>query len=439
MPPNPCATRWNSWFFAVQYHREYFGLYKEFIEMETQVCDRSVPQSVERLQDMLQDPNLAQSLNVQINIMADKCKHILNLLDIFESRRPEFDLPRRTKTEILRTVGEAYVNAEEKLTKYMSDGQPAIEFLQEPWVQQHSELHCLAWWIWMCSGMAYRRDFLYCLPWPTDTKMLSLTQLMLNEAIASTSWCCPAEGDQLPTKTSKPWSSYAITNGSSVNPSQALNSKPTSPWIVVQEDGTVVMALCTCMAGLGEVCSHAAALMFIVLAAVERRENQTCTEKPCTWTQPSTKMVKYDEVSNIFAIKEQVQTMVQTEDLFQHMRPSADDFKLFCEQLHQSEEQETKPKKSAILSVIEGHSHRYTPKTVQLDLPTPLTSLYQSSRLVLDLPALLEEGAKVFDELNLTPEQHLKSPLLLCFQARCLSNQPVAGVWTPEGLLGPLR
>ncbi|KAJ4941868.1 hypothetical protein JOQ06_011741, partial [Pogonophryne albipinna] len=130
------------------------------------------------------------------------------------------------------------------------------------------------------------------------------------------------------------------------------------------------MAHCPCMAGLGE---------------------------------PSTKMVKYDEVSNIFAIKEQV----QTEDLFQHMRPSADDFKLFCEQLHQSEEQETKPKKGAILSVIEGHSHRYTPKTVQLDLPTPLTSLYQSSRLVLDLPALLEEGAKVFEELNLTPEQCL--------------------------------
>ncbi|KAK5933810.1 hypothetical protein CgunFtcFv8_014262 [Champsocephalus gunnari] len=55
--------------------------------------------------------------------------------------------------------------------------------------------------------------------------------------------------------------------------------------------------------------------------------------------------------------------------------------------------------------VRRGHSHRYTPKTVQLDLPTPLTSLYQSSRLVLDLPALLEERAKVFDELNLTPEQ----------------------------------
>lgn len=37
MAPNPCATRWNSWFTAVQYHSEHFGLYKEFIEKEIDV------------------------------------------------------------------------------------------------------------------------------------------------------------------------------------------------------------------------------------------------------------------------------------------------------------------------------------------------------------------------------------------------------------------
>ena len=42
-----------------------------------------------------------------------------------------FDLPHTTMTQILSTVGQAYANAEEKLTKYMSHGQPAIEFLQE--------------------------------------------------------------------------------------------------------------------------------------------------------------------------------------------------------------------------------------------------------------------------------------------------------------------
>ena len=41
------------------------------------------------------------------------------------------DLPFATKTYILNTVEQAYNNAEEKLMKYMTDGQPAINFLQE--------------------------------------------------------------------------------------------------------------------------------------------------------------------------------------------------------------------------------------------------------------------------------------------------------------------
>lgn len=163
----------------------------------------------------------------------------------------------------------------------------------------------------------------------------------------------------------------------------------------------MVMAHCICMAGLGEVCSHAAALMYTVLAAVDKREGQACTEKQCTWTKPSMKKVKYDELSNIFANEEKV----ANQDHLSHMRPSADEFKFFCAQLHQSEVQEANPKKSAILSVIEGHSLRYMPKTVLLDLPSPLTTLYASTRLEIDLPALLEEGAKTFDELHLTPEQ----------------------------------
>lgn len=61
--------------------------------------------------------------------------------------------------------------------------------------------------------------------------------------------------------------------------------------------------------------------------------------------------------------------------------------------------------KCAILEVVEGRSLRYMPKTELLDLPTPLTTLYASTRLEMDLPALLEEGANIFDELHLTPEQ----------------------------------
>ncbi|XP_041920947.1 uncharacterized protein LOC121684885 isoform X3 [Alosa sapidissima] len=45
------------------------------------------------------------------------------------------------------------------------------------------------------------------------------------------------------------------------------------------------------------------------------------------------------------------------------------------------------------------------PKTAKLDMPPLLTCLYSSTRLQLDLPTLLEEGAKIFEELHLTLEQ----------------------------------
>ncbi|KAG5266850.1 hypothetical protein AALO_G00236930 [Alosa alosa] len=158
------------------------------------------------------------------------------------------------------------------------------------------------------------------------------------------------------------------------------------------------MAHCTCMAGLGEVCSHAAALMYTLLAAVEHREGQACTSEPCSWVEPSQSNIKYDELANIF-VKKKAEKQVQP------ITPSSDELQHFLELLYVSETQEAIPKKNAILSVIEGHSPRYMPKTAKLDMPPLLTCLYSSTRLQLDLPTLLEEGAKIFEELHLTLEQ----------------------------------
>ena len=87
---------------------------------------------------------------------------------------------------------------------------------------------------------------------------------------------------------------------------------------MVQEAGTVVMAHCTCMAGLGEVCSHAAALMFSLLAAVERREGQACTDKACAWEEPRQTLVKYDDLSNIFV---QNKDKAKKQDEHHHIKP----------------------------------------------------------------------------------------------------------------------
>ncbi|XP_076141359.1 uncharacterized protein LOC143123987 [Alosa pseudoharengus] len=65
----------------------------------------------------------------------------------------------------------------------------------------------------------------------------------------------------------------------------AVNTTPTQPWIVVHEDGTILAAHCTCKAGLGEACSHAAALMYALLAAVEQKD-VSCTDMPCAWAPP---------------------------------------------------------------------------------------------------------------------------------------------------------
>ncbi|CAM4579453.1 unnamed protein product [Leuciscus chuanchicus] len=39
MAPNPCDTRWNSWFSAAQYHIEHFTFYREFLQAEMQIYE----------------------------------------------------------------------------------------------------------------------------------------------------------------------------------------------------------------------------------------------------------------------------------------------------------------------------------------------------------------------------------------------------------------
>ncbi len=50
----------------------------------------------------------------------------------------------------------------------------------------------------------------------------------------------------------------------SVKHSQSLSATSAKPWLAVKSRGTVVVAHCTCMAGLGEACSHIAALLFLL-------------------------------------------------------------------------------------------------------------------------------------------------------------------------------
>ena len=54
------------------------------------------------------------------------------------------------------------------------------------------------------------------------------------------------------------------------------------------------------MAGLGEVCTHVAALLFYLEALYRMEEVQTCTQQQCGWIIPSASTaVEYLEIKDI--------------------------------------------------------------------------------------------------------------------------------------------
>lgn len=65
----------------------------------------------------------------------------------------------------------------------------------------------------------------------------------------------------------------------SVDHTQKLNLPPLKPWALCEKNGKILAAHCTCIAGLGEACTHAAALLFGV--------ESLFSDVLCTWNGPS--------------------------------------------------------------------------------------------------------------------------------------------------------
>ena len=66
----------------------------------------------------------------------------------------------------------------------------------------------------------------------------------------------------------------------SVRHSQSVTASPLKPWVAAEVSGTIICCHCTCMAGLGEACSHIAALLFAA-EAHNRLKDTSCTSRLC--------------------------------------------------------------------------------------------------------------------------------------------------------------
>ena len=72
-----------------------------------------------------------------------------------------------------------------------------------------------------------------------------------------------------------------------VRHSQSVTATPLHPWIAAKRSGMILFSHCTCMAGLGEACSHVAALLFTAEARNRLCKEASCTSQLCAWLPPS--------------------------------------------------------------------------------------------------------------------------------------------------------
>ena len=70
-----------------------------------------------------------------------------------------------------------------------------------------------------------------------------------------------------------------------VNHSYAVSLTPLEPWVVIKSTGEVICGHCTCMAGLGETCSHIGTLLYWTGYQVQRYTTVSSTSKPNEWLQ----------------------------------------------------------------------------------------------------------------------------------------------------------
>uniref|UniRef100_A0A1X7U845 SWIM-type domain-containing protein n=2 Tax=Amphimedon queenslandica TaxID=400682 RepID=A0A1X7U845_AMPQE len=83
-----------------------------------------------------------------------------------------------------------------------------------------------------------------------------------------------------------------------VNPSQSPPEKAHICWVAAKITGDIIFCHCTCMAGLGEGCSHSAAILFKIESAVKNGYTAS-TSTVCQWNQGFSKKHEPSMICNI--------------------------------------------------------------------------------------------------------------------------------------------
>ena len=203
----------------------------------------------------------------------------------------------------------------------------------------------------------------------------------------------------------------------SVRHSQSVTASPLKPWVAAEKCGTIICSHCTCMAGLGEACSHIAALLFAV-EAHNCLKDMSCTSQPCAWLSPNMQNVAYAPISDInFTAPTTKRKRVLEGKSGQQSQlefvvpppPSREKIARFIYEL-------SKTGKPALLSILPDYCDEYVVDHSILSLP--LSALFEASSLDLSYRDLLKKCEDVFESLKITKEQARNIEASTCDQAQ---------------------
>ena len=178
-----------------------------------------------------------------------------------------------------------------------------------------------------------------------------------------------------------------------------MSAEPLTPWVVVQECGTVEAAHCTCMAGLGEACSHIGALLFFLMASWEQVSNTACTSKQCAWTAPPKKRpaAELTDINFTGPSKKMrgVQQSGSTQTASKFPIPSESEKEDFLRGLHSANSS------ASILAI----STDYAAGFVQPPLPLELESLFDSALVGQPYDVLKAKAENVLNSMTCTKDE----------------------------------
>nr|CAH7742876.1 unnamed protein product [Callosobruchus chinensis] len=84
-----------------------------------------------------------------------------------------------------------------------------------------------------------------------------------------------------------------------VKHSQRMTEPPLQTWVIVNEDGSIECAHCTCMAGTGEVCSHIGAVLYAAEFVTTSRNTTSCTDVRSLWNVPTMSQIRCEPLKEI--------------------------------------------------------------------------------------------------------------------------------------------